>query len=132
MKKIGRSEKIYFTKLNEGIISAKIDTGAFSAALHVDYVKVEESGLKVKIGSNTYIFKKWSEIEVKSSNGKVQKRYGVRLKINIGNKIYRIFVTLTNRKSMKYSLLIGRKFLHNNNLLVDVKKKNIHGRPKKI
>ena len=132
MKKLGRSEKIYFTKLNEGIISAKIDTGAFSAALHVDYVKVEESGLKVKIGSNTYIFKKWSEIEVKSSNGKVQKRYGVRLKINIGNKIYRIFVTLTNRKSMKYSLLIGRKFLHNNNLLVDVKKKNIHGRPKKI
>jgi hypothetical protein len=132
MKKIGRSEKIYFTKLNEGIISAKIDTGAFSAALHVDYVKVEESGLKVKIGSNTYIFKKWSEIEVKSSNGKVQKRYGIRLKINIGNKIYRIFVTLTNRKSMKYSLLIGRKFLHNNNLLVDVKKKNIHGRPKKI
>jgi hypothetical protein len=132
MKKIGRSEKIYFTKLNEGIISAKIDTGAFSAALHVDYVKVEESGLKVKISSNTYIFKKWSEIEVKSSNGKVQKRYGIRLKINIGNKIYRIFVTLTNRKSMKYSLLIGRKFLHNNNLLVDVKKKNIHGRPKKI
>ena len=132
MKKIGRSEKIYFTKLNEGIISAKIDTGAFSAALHVDYVKVEESGLKVKIGPNTYIFKKWSEIEVKSSNGKVQKRYGVKLKINIGNEIYRIFVTLTNRKSMRYTLLIGRKFLHNNNLLVDVKKKNIHGRPKKI
>lgn len=132
MKKIGRTEKIYFPKLNEGIIVSKIDTGAFSAALHVDYIKIEEAGLKVKIGQNTYIFSKWSELDVKSSNGKVQKRYGVKLKIQIGNKKYRIFVTLTNRKDMKFRLLIGRRFLHSNNFLVDVKKKNIHGRPKKI
>lgn len=130
--KIGRNEKVYFNKLSEGIITAKIDTGAFSAALHVDSVKEEDYGLKVKIGSNTYIFHKWSELEVKSSNGKVQKRYGLKLKMCLGNKNYRIFVTLTNRKSMKYPLLIGRKFLHNNNFIVDVKKKNIHGRPKKI
>lgn len=132
MKKIGRSEKIYFTKLNEGIISAKIDTGAFSAALHVDSVRIQDSGLQVKIGSNTYIFHRWSELEVKSSNGKVQKRYGVKLEMTMGKKNYRIFVTLTNRKNMNFSLLIGRKFLHNNNFVVDVKKKNIHGRPKKI
>jgi hypothetical protein len=132
MKKIGRNEKIYFPKLNEGIISAKVDTGAFSAALHVDYVKIEDSGLKVMIGKNTYIFNKWSELEVKSSNGKIQKRYGVKLKINIGKKIYRMFVTLTSRKNMKFRLLIGRRFLHYNNFLVDVKKKNVHGRPKKI
>jgi len=131
-KKIGRSEKIFFPKLNEGIIIAKVDTGAFSAALHCDLVKVEESGLKVKIGANTYIFHKWSELEVKSSNGKSQKRYGVKLKMILGDKKYRIFVTLTNRKNMKFNLLIGRKFLHNNNFLVDVKRKNINGRPKKI
>lgn len=129
---IGRTEKVLFTKLNEDIILAKIDTGAFSAALHVDYVKIEDCGLKVKIGKNTYIFKKWSELDVKSSNGKIQKRYGVKLKIQIGKQKYQIFVSLTNRKDMKFRLLIGRKFLHNNNFLVDVKKKNIHGRPKKI
>lgn len=132
MKKIGRNEKIYFPKLNEGIITAKIDTGAFSAALHVDSVRVQDSGLFVKILNNTYIFNRWSELEVKSSNGKVQKRYGVKLKMKMGKKNYRIFVTLTNRKNMKFSLLIGRKFLHNNNFVVDVKRKNIHGRPKKI
>lgn len=132
MKKIGRSEKIYFPKLNEGIITAKIDTGAFSAALHVDSVRVQDSGLFVKILNNTYIFNRWSELEVKSSNGKVQKRYGVKLKMRMGKKNYRIFVTLTNRKNMKFSLLIGRKFLHSNNFVVDVKNKNIHGRPKKI
>jgi hypothetical protein len=131
-KIIGRTEKIYFPKLNEGVILAKVDTGAFSAALHVDYVKVEDCGLKVKIKNNTYIFNKWSELEVKSSNGKVQKRYGVKLKIQIGKKRYNIFVSLTNRKNMKFRLLIGRKFLHSNNFLVDVKKKNVYGRPKEI
>lgn len=129
---IGRTEKIYFPKLNEGVILAKVDTGAFSAALHVDYVKIEDCGLKVKIENNTYIFNKWSELEVKSSNGKVQKRYGVKLKIQIGKKRYNIFVSLTNRKDMKFRLLIGRKFLHSNNFLVDVKKKNVYGRPKEI
>jgi hypothetical protein len=131
-KKVGRSEKVYFPELNEGIVISKIDTGAFSAALHVDYVKVEEFGLKVKIKNNTYIFNKWSELEVKSSNGKTQKRYGVKLKMVLGNKKFRIFVTLTDRKSMKFRLLIGRKFLHNQSFIVDVNKKNIHGRPKKI
>ena len=129
---IGRTEKIYFPKLNEGVILAKVDTGAFSAALHVDCVKIEDCGLKVKIENNTYIFNKWSELEVKSSNGKVQKRYGVKLKIQIGKKRYNIFVSLTNRKDMKFRLLIGRKFLHTNNFLVDVKKKNVYGRPKEI
>ena len=129
---IGRTEKIYFPKLNEGVILAKVDTGAFSAALHVDYVKIEDCGLKVKIENNTYIFNKWSELEVKSSNGKIQKRYGVKLKVQIGKKRYNIFVSLTNRKDMKFRLLIGRKFLHTNNFLVDVKKKNVYGRPKEI
>ena len=131
-KIIGRTEKIYFPKLNEGVILAKVDTGAFSAALHVDYVKIEDCGLKVKIENNTYKFNKWSELEVKSSNGKIQKRYGVKLKIQIGKKRYNIFVSLTNRKDMKFRLLIGRKFLHSNNFLVDVKKKNVYGRPKEI
>ena len=132
MKKIGRSEKFYFTKLNEGLIIGKIDTGAFNAALHVDSIKVIESGLQVKISNNTYIFHSWSEVEVKSSNGKSQKRYGIKLKMRLGEKNYRIFVSLTNRKNMKFRLLIGRRFLQDNNFLVDANKKNLHDRPKEI
>jgi hypothetical protein len=132
MKKIGRTEKVIFTNLCENVLISKIDTGAFNAALHVDSVEIIDSGLQVKIKNNTYIFHKWSELEVKSSNGKVQKRYGVKLKMQLGGKKFRIFTSLTNRKSMKFAFLIGRKFLQDNNLIVDVKKKNIHGRPKKI
>lgn len=132
MKKIGRTEKIIVTSLSEEVFHAKIDTGAFNAALHIDEVKVIDSGLQVRIKNNTYIFHKWSEVEVKSSNGKIQKRFGVNLKIQLGKKKYKIFVSLTNRKNMKFPILIGRKFLHSNNFLVDVTKKNIYGRPKKI
>ena len=120
------------TSLSEEVFHAKIDTGAFNAALHVDDVKVIDSGLQVRIKNNTYISHKWSEVEVKSSNGKIQKRFGVNLKIQLGKKKYKIFVSLTNRKNMKFPILIGRKFLHSNNFLVDVTKKNIYGRPKKI
>jgi len=132
LKKIGRYEKIIFTSLNEGVMPAKIDTGAFNAALHVDEVKIIDSGLQVRIKTNTYIFHKWSEIEVKSSNGKTQKRFGINLKIQIGKRKFKIFVSLTNRKNMKFPILIGRNFLHTNNFIVDVSKKNIYGRPKKI
>jgi hypothetical protein len=132
MKKIGRTEKISFPYLNEGVLIAKIDTGAFNASLHVDSVKIIDSGLQVKIKGNTYIFHKWSEVEVKSSNGRIQKRYGVKLKMQLGKKKFHIFVSLANRNTMKFPFLIGRKFLHANNFLVNVMKKNIHGRPKEI
>lgn len=120
------------TSLSEDVFQAKIDTGAFNAALHIDEVKVIDSGLQVRIKNNTYIFHKWSEVEVKSSNGKIQKRFGINLKMQLGKKKYKIFVSLTNRKNMKFPILIGRKFLHTNNFIVDVSKKNIYGRPKKI
>lgn len=113
-------------------MSAKIDTGAFNASLHVDEVKLLDSGLQVRIKNNTYIFHKWSEVEVKSSNGKTQKRFGINIKMVLGKKKFKLFVSLTNRKTMKFPVLIGRRFLHTNNFIVDVSKKNIYGRPKKI
>ena len=33
---------------------------------------------------------------------------------------------------MKFRLLIGRRFLQDNNFLVDANKKNLHDRPKEI
>jgi hypothetical protein len=132
MKKIGRIEKIFFPKLNEGVVKAKVDTGAYHATLHVDSVKLIDSGLQIKIKNNTYIFHKWSEVDIRSSNGKTQRRFRIKLKIEIGKNNYQILVSLTNRKFMKFPMLIGRRFLQDNGFLVDVNKKNIHGRPKKI
>ncbi|HET8837809.1 MAG TPA: RimK/LysX family protein, partial [Flavobacteriaceae bacterium] len=50
---------------------------------------------------------------VKSSNGITQKRYEIRSTIQIFGKIYKISLTLSDRKEMRYPVLIGRKFLSN-------------------
>ena len=131
-KKIGRSEIVLFTDLLEGNLLSKIDTGAFNSVMHVDYVNLTDSGLIVKIKNNTYIFRKWSEVDVKSSNGIIQKRYAIKTKVKIGTKKYTIFLSLTDRKKMKFPVLIGRRFLNDNKFIVDVKLKNINGKPKKI
>ena len=128
MKKIGRIEKINFTNLSEETMSCKIDTGAWSAALHVESAEIVDGELVVKMGNNQYAFKKWKEINVKSSNGLEETRFGLKLRMRLGGKGYWLFVGLTNRGSMKYPVLIGRKFLRQNNFLVDVNKKNINGR----
>jgi hypothetical protein len=39
---------------------------------------------------------------------------------------------LTDRKKMKYPVLIGRRFLYKFNYLVDVTKKNVNDRNKKV
>jgi ribosomal protein S6--L-glutamate ligase len=132
MKKIGRFEKIFFPNLNEPVIRAKVDTGAFNAALHVDSISVSNSLLSVTIGENTYHFSNWTEIKVKSSNGTSQNRFAAKMKIRIGSQKYSIFVSFTDRKSMKFRFLIGRRFLMSNNFIVDVNKKCLHGRPKTI
>ena len=58
---------------------------------------------------------------VKSSNGKVQHRPSVKVKVEFFGKKYTTVISLTNRSDMKYPMLIGRKFLANK-FLVDVSK----------
>lgn len=129
MKKIGRIEKINFTSLNRETLVCKVDTGAWSASLHVDRAEVVDGELRIQRGDYQYAFQRWREIQVKSSNGVAETRFGLKLRIRLGGRKYWLFVGLTNRGSMKYPVLIGRKFLRQNKFLVDVNQKNINGRP---
>ena len=132
-KTIGRCEKISLVDL--GLDSkAKIDTGAYSTVIHVDGIKIVEDRLQFWIGdkSNKFVFNKYKKITVRSSFGKKQKRYTVLTRIKVGDKVYKIYVSLTNRDKMKYPILIGRRFLHKFGYVVDVTKKNIYDRDKKM
>lgn len=132
-KKIGRFEKISIPQLGVKDIDAKIDTGAFNIALHVDGFEVIDNQLYFWIGDGERIcFTEYKEINVKSSFGRTQKRYLIKTKMKLGKKIYKVYVSLTNRKNMKFPCLIGRRFLYKYEYLVDVRKKNLHDRTKKI
>ena len=131
-KKVGRSEIISFPELKIGSIKAKIDTGAYGVALHVDSIRFEEGKLYFTIDSDEFSYDKFKMISVKNSFGKVQKRFSILTKMIIGDSIYKFYVSLTDRKKMKYPVLIGRRFLYKFNYLVDVTKKNVNDRNKKV
>jgi len=132
IKIVGRSEIISFPDLNIGEVKAKIDTGAYGIALHVDDIKLLDNKLYFNIGDDEYSYDKFKTVNVKNSFGEVQSRFSILTKISIGDTIYKFYVSLTDRKNMKYPVLIGRRFLYKFNYLVDVSKKNINDTDKKV
>jgi hypothetical protein len=131
MKFLGRSEKILLPEL-EILIPAKIDTGAFSNSIHVDNIELKDNILTFQIANKTFTFTKYKMLEVKNSFGQKQKRFLIFTKIKIGESIYKVYLSLTNRKTMKYPMLLGRRFLYKFGYAVDVTKKNIYDRDKKV
>ncbi len=130
---IGRVEYIDFPSLNLHRIEGKIDTGAYSTALHCHKMWVEEvNGVPTlhfdlldpthpdyqQQVLTTSTFKKK---KVKSSNGKKENRYVIKMKITMAGKTYLTDVSLTDRQKMKYPVLVGRKLLQNG-YLIDVSK----------
>ncbi len=131
MKFLGRAEKILLPEL-EIIVSAKVDTGAFSNSLHVDKIELKDDALIFSINDKTFKFTKYKILEVKNSFGEKQKRFLIFTKAKIGESVYKVYISLTNRKTMKYPMLIGRRFLYKFGYVVDVTKKNIYDRDKKV
>ncbi len=134
MEYIGRREHISFPEIGIIELTAKIDTGAYRSVLHCyEIEEVEIDGakkLKVSIDAHynpkedhkIFYFENYYKVKVRSSNGKVQNRFMVKLKIKLGNKTYNTEFTFNNRSKMRYPVLIGRKFIKKK-FLVDVSKK---------
>ena len=134
MKTIGRREYIDLPDLNLYKIDAKIDTGAYSGALHCHHIEVVEQDsekfLRFQLLDPTHpeyedvycYSREFRMKKVRSSSGESQDRYTIKTRISIFGKTYRVELSLTNRKDMRYPVLIGRKFLRKK-FVVDVSKK---------
>jgi hypothetical protein len=124
---IGRRETVDFPDLGLFGLTAKVDTGANTTALHCHHVRIENGMLCFKLLDETHpeyqdrehCFEKFEQKLIKSSMGEQELRYIVRTRIRIGNRIIKSIVSLTDRKKMKYPVLIGRRLLKNR-FLVDV------------
>ena len=126
MEIFGICEHISIPELGLSNVLAKIDTGAYSGALHCS--KIEE----VVVGNNKILrftpsdnhghvveLTKFVRSYVRSSTGHRVKRYLFDTNIVIKDKTYRIRIGLSDRSDMNYEVLIGRRFLGENNILVD-------------
>ncbi len=118
---IGRVEKIDLTELELYDLNCKIDTGAYTGALHVDKIAQKDDMVEFCTFKKTYTLPIHKQKLVKSSNGKKELRFYIKTDAIFLGKKYKIILSLTNRGSMKNPILIGRKFL-NNRFLVDVSK----------
>lgn len=129
---IGRRETVDFPELGLYGLTAKIDTGANTTALHCHHVRVENGVLFFRLLDETHPeyqdrehrFEKFDQKTIKSSFGESELRYIIRTKITLGSRTLKGIVSLTDRANMKYPVLIGRRLLKNR-FLVDVSKLNL-------
>lgn len=131
-KVLGVFENVSFPDFNMDNIKAKIDTGAYTGALHCTNIQLEKvDGGKVlhfspfdnpgvKKSVDNFLVK-----YVKSSNGARRQRYFIETSIVVSGKEYPILLSLADRSEMKWPVLIGRRFLRENNLLVDPSKRKV-------
>lgn len=127
---LGIFEDISFPELGIVKVFAKVDTGAYSGALHCTDIKVFRRGkdkkriLKfVPLGNKKYATETdtFDETYVRSSSGHRIKRYVIATSVVVQGKTYSTRIGLSNRSDMKREALLGRRFLRENNLLVDVR-----------
>ncbi len=108
-------------------IAAKIDTGAFSSAIHCSRIKLQKENdieyLLFKIpGSHQKKMFRVSDYKlknIKSSSGHSETRFVIKTKVLLFGKIIRTEFSLANRSEMKFPVLLGRKLLKDR-FIVDV------------
>lgn len=125
--RIGRRETIDFPELGLYGIIAKVDTGAYTTALHCHDIREEKGVLYFKLLDPTHPdyneqeqkFSDYFQKEIKNSFGEVEKRFMIKTTVKIGSKRIKSVISLTDRGTMRYPVLIGRKLLKNR-FIVDV------------
>lgn len=124
---IGRREVIAFPELGLYEITAKVDTGAYTTALHCHDIYEKNGALYFKLldpshpdyNRQEHIVAEYSQKEIKNSFGEVEKRYIIKTVIKIGRRRIKSLISLTDRGNMRYPVLLGRKLLKNR-YIVDV------------
>ena len=118
---LGWEEWVTLPDLGLDAIKVKVDTGARTSALHAFHVEPfgPTRARKVRFGVHPLPRRNDIAIEctarvidrrdVRSSNGEIEERYVIETPIRIGERQWRIEVTLANRGMMSYRMLLGRQ-----------------------
>ena len=127
MKKItlGHIETVDIPTLGiEGIV-AKVDTGAFSGALHCTNIHLSADGSTLSfdpMGDKNLRTKTtdFTKLMVRSASGHTSERFRIPVDITIRGVLYAATIGLTDRSDMDREMLLGRRFLREHNMTVDV------------
>ncbi len=134
---IGRRETAQLLNFGLENVQVKIDTGAYTTSIHVSHCQESNGKLEVvfldenhtSFNPKLIYFDKFRIRKVKSSTGQVQSRYFIFGQISIAGLTFQTEFSLTERKGMRFPILIGRKLL-NNNFIIDTSTKYKHSKNK--
>ncbi len=122
---IGRKDRVDFPHLGLYDIDAKIDTGAYTSAIHCHSIKVIEKDGEKRVrfslldpshhsyNNREFTLPIYRRRRIKNSFGQVERRYVIKTKILLFGELFDIELSLTDRSKMEYPVLLGRKVLHN-------------------
>lgn len=128
---IGKCELISFPDLKVKNLEAKIDTGAYTTALHchniIEKIIDNKKVLSFKLldpqhpeyNNLELCFADYELKTIKNSFGESEDRYVIKTRVKIGRRVISAMVSLTNRGNMRFPVLLGRRILKNR-FVVDV------------
>lgn len=137
---VGSEEWCAFPQLGIPTIKARVDSGAKTSALHAvnisPFQRDGENWVKFDINpiqnnTKTVIHCQAPLVDkriVKSSSGFREQRYVIKSEIKIGTADWDVELTLTNRDSMGFRMLLGREAM-SGRILVDPEQKYLLGQP---
>jgi ribosomal protein S6--L-glutamate ligase len=137
---LGSEEWCSFPELGIPAIKARVDSGAKTSALHAKniapFIKDGQNWVKFDINPIQNNLKTIIHCEaplvdkrvVKSSSGFREQRFVIQTNLEIGNGTWVIEMTLTNRDSMGFRMLLGREAM-SGRVLVDPEQQYLLGQP---
>jgi ribosomal protein S6--L-glutamate ligase len=135
---IGKEEWCALPALHVLAIKAKIDSGARTSALHAENIHIYSARGERWVRFDVHPIQKIrgitvhcrarlvDERDVKSSSGHTERRPVIETNLKIGAVTQSIQLTLTNRDSMGYRMLLGREAMQGR-MLIDPEKSFIQG-----
>ena len=131
---IGMTDRVDFPDLTLFDVQAKVDTGAFTSALHCKDVQLVRSGLRKKLSfwlidktgepAHQFYSDQFSQRMIRNSFGVAELRYVIKTRIILFGRTIRAEFTLADRDQLKNPVLLGRRLLRNR-FIVDVSQKNL-------
>lgn len=142
LKTIGITDEIDLPEAEIFGLPCKIDTGADTSSIHCERIRIKEINGKEYLSfrlldrkhplynGKEMLTAAFKEKKVKSSFGDYEFRYQVKMSVLLFDQLFQVSFNLSNRREMKFPVLLGRRFLKNR-FLVDVSQSQLSASQKR-